>query len=42
MDALKTVPQLFFDAIARVVPGLTALLLYFGSSTEIGVTGEGS
>jgi len=30
MDALKTVPQLFFDAIARVVPGLTALLLYFG------------
>jgi hypothetical protein len=30
MDALKTIPQLFFDAIARVVPGLTALLLYFG------------
>jgi len=30
MDALKTVPQLFFDAIARVVPGLTAVLLYFG------------
>ncbi|HYN14568.1 MAG TPA: hypothetical protein VES66_02120 [Terriglobales bacterium] len=28
MDALKLVPQLFFDAIARVVPGLTALFLY--------------
>ena len=28
MEALKLVPQLFFDAIARVVPGLTAMFLY--------------
>jgi hypothetical protein len=29
MDGLKIVPQLFFDAIARAVPGATALLLLF-------------
>jgi hypothetical protein len=27
MDALKIVPQVFFDLIARVVPGLTAIVL---------------
>ena len=29
MDALKLVPQLFFDAIGRVVPGSVAIFLYF-------------
>jgi hypothetical protein len=29
MDALKLIPQVFFDAIARVVPGGTALALLF-------------
>lgn len=29
MDALKIVPQLFFDLIARVIPGSSAILLYF-------------
>jgi hypothetical protein len=29
MDALKLVPQLFFDAIGRVIPGLVAIILYF-------------
>ena len=29
MDALKLVPQLFFDAIGRVIPGSVAIILYF-------------
>jgi hypothetical protein len=28
MEALKVFPQIFFDAIARVVPGLMAMFLY--------------
>lgn len=28
MDVLKLIPQLFFDVIARVVPGVVALLLF--------------
>jgi hypothetical protein len=29
MDALKLIPQLFFDAIARIIPGSAAILLFF-------------
>jgi hypothetical protein len=29
MDALKVVPQIFFDAIGRVVPGSVAIVMYF-------------
>ncbi len=40
MDALKILPQAFFDLIARVVPGLVALLLlaWFEPSTWDAIT----
>jgi hypothetical protein len=28
MDALKLIPSVFFDGIARVVPGVTAIAAY--------------
>lgn len=28
MDSLKLIPSIFFDAIARVVPGATAMVAY--------------
>jgi hypothetical protein len=35
MDALKILPQAFFDAIARVIPGLAAFFQEMGSGMSI-------
>jgi hypothetical protein len=32
MDVFKIIPQFFYDLIARVIPGLVAIFLYFCSS----------
>src|SRR5262245_58146625 len=34
MDALRVIPQLFFDLIARVIPGIVALAL-FGTALQV-------